>query len=108
MLLCDFWLAPFVRRLPFGPRFVGLSAIFPVAVCPRQYFRGENRSRHEEKESFVCNRSIGSPRLLLGVLEHIYILGDSLNFEVVALHFVVQRHKAKGVMTHAYLLKVRK
>ena len=97
-----------VRHHPFGPRFVSLSAIFPVIICPREYFHGEHHGRREEKDFFICNCSAGLPRLLLGVLEHIDILRDSLNFEVVALNFVVQIQKFEGVMTRALHLKVKK
>ena len=45
--------------------------------------------------------------MLLGVLEHIYILGDSLNLEVIALHFVMQRQKVEGVPACAFCLYVR-
>ena len=46
--------------------------------------------------------------MLLGVLEHIYILRDALNLEVIALHFVVQRQKVEGVTACAPHLEVRK
>ena len=46
--------------------------------------------------------------MLLGVLKHIFILGDSLDLEVIALHFFMQRQKVKGVMARAPRLEVRK
>ena len=45
--------------------------------------------------------------LLLGILKHIYILGDALELEVIALHFVVQRQKVEGVTARAPRLEVR-
>ena len=48
------------------------------------------------------------PCLLLGVLEHIYILGDALDIEVIVLHFVVQCQKVEGVTNRAPRLEVRK
>ena len=44
--------------------------------------------------------------LALGILEHIDILGDALKFEVVALHFIMQRQKVEGGTTRASCLKV--
>ena len=46
--------------------------------------------------------------MLLGVLENIYILGDVLNLEVIALHFVVQSQKFEGVTARAPRLDLRK
>ena len=43
----------------------------------------------------------------MGVLEHVDILGDSLELEVVALHFVMQRQEAKSVPAGAPRLEVR-
>ena len=48
------------------------------------------------------------PYLLLGVLKHIYILGDALDLEVIALHFVVHRENVEGVTARAPCLEVRK
>ena len=42
------------------------------------------------------------------VLEHIDILGDALDLEVVALHFVMQRQEIDGVPASAPRLKVCK
>ena len=46
--------------------------------------------------------------LALGVLEHIYILGDVLDLEVIALHFVVQRQKVEGGTSRVPRLEMRK
>ena len=46
--------------------------------------------------------------MLLGVLEHIDILRDALDLEMVALHFVVQRQKSEGVTARTPRLKVIK
>ena len=95
-----------VGRLPFDPSFVGLGAILLVAVRPQKLFRCEHHCRCEEKERFVSDRAAGSPRLRLGVLEHIDILGDALNFEVIALHLIMQCHKVEAVTTCASCLEV--
>ena len=39
--------------------------------------------------------------LSLCVLEHINILGDSFNLELIALHFVMQHQEVKGVPSRA-------
>ena len=76
--------------LPVGPCFIGLSPIFPVAICSWVSFRGDHFRTGKEEECFVGDFAAGSPRLLLCILEHIYILGDPLYFELVALHFIMQ------------------
>ena len=87
--------------LPFSPILFGLDAILPVFLRPRKYFRCEHCCRCEEKEYFVRDHATGSLRLLLGVLEHFDILGDALNFKVIALHFILKHQKVKGVTTRA-------
>ena len=42
----------------------------------------------------------------MGVLENIDIVGDSLDLEVIALHFVIQRQEAEGVPARAPHLEV--
>ena len=44
----------------------------------------------------------------LRILEHVYVLGDALNHEVVALHFVMQRQEVEGVPVGAPRLEVGK
>ena len=39
-------------------------------------------------------------------LEHVYVLGDSLDLKVVALHFVMHRQEVKGVPDSAPHLEV--
>ena len=51
--------------------------------------------------AFDANSRSVSPCLLLGVLEHIYILGDALDLEVIALQFIAQRQKVEGVTARA-------
>ena len=97
-----------VGRLPFDPSVVDLGAILSVVVFLRKYFRGEHCGRCEEKECFFRDFLAGSPHLLLYILEHIGILGDALDFELVAPHFIMQRQKVEGVTTRASRLKVRK
>ena len=43
--------------------------------------------------------------LPLGVLEHIDILGDALELEVVALHFVMQRQEFEGIPEYINMLE---
>ena len=45
--------------------------------------------------------------MLLGVLKHIYILRDSLDLEVIALHIVMQNQKVEGVPARSTRLEVR-
>ena len=45
---------------------------------------------------------------MLGILDHVDILGDSLDLEVVALHFVMQRQEVEGITAGAPRLEVCK
>ena len=46
--------------------------------------------------------------VLLGVLEHINILGDALNLQMIAMHRIVHRKEVKGVPDSAPCLEVSK
>ena len=50
----------------------------------------------------------GSPHLLLCILEHINILRDTLYFEVIALHLIMQPQDVEGISTCAPFLEVGK
>ena len=47
----------------------------------------------KKEQCLVSYRSSRPSDLPLGILEHVNLLGDSLNLEVVALHFVMQRQE---------------
>ena len=42
----------------------------------------------------------------MGILEHINILGDSLDLEVIALNFIMQRQEVEGVPARASHLEM--
>ena len=44
----------------------------------------------------------------MGVLEHINILGDVLDLEVIALHFIMQLQEVEGVLARAPRLDMGK
>ena len=44
--------------------------------------------------------------LFLCILEHIYILGGSLYFKVISLHFIMQSQEVEGMATGAPHLDV--
>ena len=67
-----------VGRLPVGPCFIGISLIFPVAVRSWVFFRCWHCRTDKEEDRFIGDCATGSSRLLLFILEHIYILGDLL------------------------------
>ena len=46
------------------------------------------------------------PAFLLCILEHINILGDPLYFEVISLHFIIQRQEVERMATCAPRLEV--
>ena len=87
---------PLVTGLPVGPGFFSLVSILPVVVGLWVLLSCEHCRAREEEERFVSNCLSGLPRLLLCILEHINILGDPLYFEVIALHFIMQRQEVEG------------
>ena len=97
---------PHVTDIPDGPGFLVLVLIPPVVVGPGVSFSCEHRRDSKEEESFVVNFSAGSPGLLLCILDHINILGNTLYFEVIALHFIMQHKEVEGVATCEPLLEV--
>ena len=87
--------------------FFFLSSILPIVVDSWILLRREHRRAGEEEERFVVDYSAGLPCLLLYILKHINILGFYFQFEVVALHFMMQCQKVEGMTTYAPRLEVR-
>ena len=78
-------------KFPRGPRLVALDLVLSVFICTGETFAGQHRRAGEKEEGVICDGVSCPAGLPLGVLEHINILGDSLNFKMVALHLVVHR-----------------
>ena len=80
-----------ISKFPRRPRLVALSPVLPDVVGLGEPLVGQYCRSGENEEGFICD---GAPRpagLPLGVLNHINILGDTLDLKMVALHLVVQR-----------------
>ena len=92
---------PLVTDFPIGPGFLVLGSILPVVVGPGLSLSFEHCRARGEEERYVINFSVGSSRLFLCILEHINILGYPLYFEVIALHFIMQRQEVEGMATCA-------
>ena len=73
----------FVAGLTVRPNFVGLGSILPVIVGTGLALSCEHPHAHKEEERFICDYSASSSRLFLCILKHIYIIGDTLYFEVI-------------------------
>ena len=71
--------------------------LFPIVICAWEALASKNSGTREEEEGFVCDCSSCPNGLPLGILEHIDILGDSLDLEVVALHLFMKRQEVEGV-----------
>ena len=72
---------------------------------------GWNQTRRERRggekqEGIVGNGASRPAGLPLGVLEHMNILGDALDLQMIALHFVMQRKEVKGMPAGAPCLEV--
>ena len=98
----------FVAGLPVNPVFFVLGLILPVVVGSGLALSCDHCRARKEEERFVCNCLAGSPRLFLFILEHINILVDPLYFDVIVLHFIMQRQEVKGMANCAPLLEVGK
>ena len=66
----------------------------------------EHVRARKKDQGLVGDRFFCPAGLPLRVLEHVNVLGDSLNLEVVALHFVMQHQEVKGVPDDAPHLEV--
>ena len=97
---------PLVTCLTVGPGFLVLGSILPVVIGPWVSLSCEHHRDREEEERFIENCLAGSPRLLLCILEHINILGDTLYLEVIALHLIMQLQEVKGMENCAPHLEV--
>ena len=62
----------------------------------------------EKEQGLVGDCSSRPAGLPLGILEHVYVLGDSLNLEVITLHFFMQRLEVEGMPAGAPRLEVGK
>ena len=98
----------FLADLPVSRGFFILGSISPVFVGAGVGNGCEHCHYHKEEERFTRDCSAGSPCLFLCILEHIYILGDPLYFDVIALHFIMQCQEVEGVATIAPRLEVGK
>ena len=97
---------PLVTGLPVGPGSLVLGLILPVVVDPGVSLSCEHCRDHEEEERFVGDCSAGLPRLFLCILDHINIIGYPPYFEVILLHFIMQRQEVEGMATCAPHLEV--
>ena len=93
-----------VTDLPVGPVFLVLGSILPVVVCPGVLLSCEHHYAHKEKERFIVIFLAGWPRLFLCILKHINIHRDPLYFNMIALHFIMQRQEVKVMTTRASCL----
>ena len=70
--------------------FLVLGSILAVVIDPGVLLSCEHHCACEEEERFVGNCSARSSHLCLCILKHNNILGDTLYFEVIALHLIMQ------------------
>ena len=95
-----------VSKLPRRPCLVDLRPVFSGIVCPGEALTCEHSRRGEEEECFVGDGASRPAGLPLGVLEHVYVLGDALDLQMIALHFIMQRKEVQGVSDGAPRLEV--
>ena len=97
-----------LSKFPRGPRLVAIGPVFPVVIGPGEPLAGQHRRAGEKEEGVLCDGTARPAGLLLGVLEHINILGDALNLKMVELHLVVHRQEVDGVPAGAPCFQVCK
>ena len=86
-----------VGHLPLHPGLVPFRALFPIVVSARKSLYCEHLRGGKRSKVFFGDCLPHSSGLPLGVLKHINILGDALDLEVIALHFIMQRQEVEGV-----------
>ena len=97
-----------ISKFPRRPRLVWFRPVLPGIVGPGEPLICEHRRGGEKQEGIVVNGASHPTGLPLGVLKHINTLGDALDLQMIALHFVMQREEVKGVSAGAPCLKVSK
>ena len=98
-------MGPLVGGFPLGLGLVSLRALLRIIIGVRKALTCEHVRSLKKEQGLVGNRSSCPAILPLYVLEHVYVLGDSLDLEMVALHFVIQL-EVEGVPAGAPCLEV--
>ena len=90
-----------VSKIQRRPRLVGFCPVLPGIVCPGEALTCEHCRQGEEQEGFVRYGASCPAGLPLGGLEHVNVLGDALDLQMIALHFIMQCKEVKGVLAGA-------
>ena len=90
-------MGPLVGGFPLGPCIVSLRALFLIIIGARKALTCEHGRARKKEQGLVGYCSSFPAGLPLGVLEHVNVLGDSLDLEVLALNFVMQLQEAEDV-----------
>ena len=78
-----------VDRLPLRPGLVPFRALFPIIIGARKSLTCEQRRTGKYYQGLFGNCLPCPAGLPLRVLDNVYVLGDALDLEVVALHFIM-------------------
>ena len=95
-----------VYCLQSGPGPVGAGKFLPDFVCPGETVGTQHGVGHEEEKSRVCDQVPRLVVLLLGVLEFVGVLRDSLHILMVRLHPALEIQNVRGMEAHTYGLEV--
>ena len=99
-------MGPLVCCFTLGSGLVPLRALFLIIIGARKALTCEHGLTRKKEQGFIGDCSTCPSGLPLHVLEHVYVLGDALNLELVALHFIMQRQEVEGVPDSAPRLEV--
>ena len=91
-----------VYCLPSGPCPVGAGQFLPNFVCPGETVGTQHGVGREEEKSRVRDRVPRSDGLLLGVLDFVDLLRDSIHIPMVRLHLVLEIHNVRGTEAHTH------
>ena len=85
-----------------GPVPVGAGKFLPDFVCPGETVGTQHGVGREEEKSRVRDRVPRSDGLLLGVLDFVDLLRDSIHIPMVRLHLVLEIHNVRGTEAHTH------
>ena len=88
------------------PGLVPLRTLFPIIIGVQKALTCEHGRTRKKEQGFVGDCSTRPDGLPLRVLEHVYVLGDVLDLEVVALNLIMERQEVEGVLAIATHLEV--
>ena len=95
-----------VYVFPPGPVTVRSGQFLPYLIHPGESIGMKHGVGRKEDKSGVCDRFSWSVGLLLGILEFVDVLGDTLHVLMVRLHLILEIQNVRSMEANAHGLEV--